>query len=318
VSRIFLSYRRDDSAGHTSRLYDWLSRRFGEDAVFMDIDAIEPGEDFVEVVQRSVGSADALIAVIGRSWLTAVDPRSGGRRLDDPNDVVRLEVKTALERNIRVIPMLVQGATMPAEIDLPEELAPLARRNALDLDDLHWKDGVDRLIATLTKVLGDGAPVTPQTADTAPAAPPDARDARDQQRAALRAIAPEGGGGRVFGIEKEIQSLPDYLAPDELVLDAARATKGRLLDGVLAATSRRVVWLAMVPLKPAFFELAYEQIVRVDASATNVLGRRLRLTTTAGDVDFHVNPPERGIEVAEHINNELARVREGAGRRSGR
>ncbi|HEX8071631.1 MAG TPA: toll/interleukin-1 receptor domain-containing protein [Pyrinomonadaceae bacterium] len=115
---IFISYRRDDTAGHAGRLYDGLSARFGDDLIFMDIDQLEPGEDFVQVIEEAVGSCEILIALIGRSWLTNYD--AAGRRLDNPNDFVRLEIATALARNIRVIPILVQGAQMPRPEDLPE------------------------------------------------------------------------------------------------------------------------------------------------------------------------------------------------------
>jgi hypothetical protein len=131
----------------------------------MDVDAIEPGEDFVDAIQTSVASADALVAVIGKSWLGAIDPETGRRRLDEPNDYVRLEIKSALDRRIRVIPVLVQGATMPSPVDLPDDLAPLTRRNALDLSDLHWKDGVDRLIQVLQKVMAEPS-VPEQAADS--------------------------------------------------------------------------------------------------------------------------------------------------------
>jgi hypothetical protein len=134
-----------------------LSAHFGEGGVFMDVVAIEPGEDFVEAIQRSVGSVHALLAVIGRSWLTSLEPRSGNRRLDDPLDYVRLEIKTALERKIRVIPVLVAGASMPAAAEVPEDLAALPQRNALELNDLHWKDGVERLMNTLERVLDEDA-----------------------------------------------------------------------------------------------------------------------------------------------------------------
>ena len=109
MPRIFISYRRDDSAAHAGRLYDRLEGHFGQENVFMDVDAIQPGLDFVEVVQEAVGSCDALIAVIGKEWQRVVDG-SGRRRLENPEDLVRLEIATALSRNIRVIPVLVQGA----------------------------------------------------------------------------------------------------------------------------------------------------------------------------------------------------------------
>jgi len=161
MSRIFISYRRDDSAGYAGRLYDRLSQRFGGDQIFMDIDTIEPGLDFVEVIEKAVGSCDVLIALIGRQWLTIADA-TGRRRLDNPEDFVRLEIATALDRNIRVIPVLVRGATMPRSTDLPDVLKKLSRRNALEISDTRFHYDVDRLIETLEKVLGVSEPLPPR------------------------------------------------------------------------------------------------------------------------------------------------------------
>ncbi len=121
MPKIFISYRRDDSGGRAGRLYDRLIDPFGQGQVFMDVDAIHPGLDFVDVVREAVGSCDALIAIIGREWLGASDG-SGRKRLENPEDLVRLEIATALERDIHVIPVLVQGARMPVPPDLPEVL----------------------------------------------------------------------------------------------------------------------------------------------------------------------------------------------------
>jgi Sulfatase-modifying factor enzyme 1/TIR domain len=151
VARIFLSYRRDDSGGYAGRLYDRLSQHFGRAHLFMDVDTIPPGLDFVEAIQDAVGSCDVLLAVIGRQWLTSTDRRRR-RRLDNPEDFVRLEITTALERRIRVIPVLVGGASMPESTDLPDVLQPLARRQALVVSD-HFHPDVDRLITALETVL---------------------------------------------------------------------------------------------------------------------------------------------------------------------
>ena len=134
MARIFISYRRDDSAGHAGRVYDRLSDHFGPDQVFMDVDTIAPGRDFVDAVQKAVGGCDGLVAIIGREWL-AISDAAGVRRLEDPEDLVRLEIATALERGIRVIPVLVQGTQMPSNADLPEGLKELARRNAQEAEE---------------------------------------------------------------------------------------------------------------------------------------------------------------------------------------
>ena len=128
--RVFISYRRQESSGLAGRLYDRLAARFGDDQVFMDVDTIALGVDFAEVITQAVSTCEVLLAVIGPRWLTATD-EDGRRRLDDPDDLVRLEIAAALERDIRVIPILVEGAVMPRRQQLPEALAGLARRNAL-------------------------------------------------------------------------------------------------------------------------------------------------------------------------------------------
>jgi hypothetical protein len=153
VAKIFISYRRDDSGGWAGRLYDRISQHLGRDNVFMDIDTIEPGLDFVEVIEQAVGSCDALIALIGKQWLTITDD-AGRRRLDNPEDFVRLEIAAALARNIRVIPALVQAARMPRSADLPDVLKLLARRNAIEISDRRFHYDVDQLIEVLGKVLG--------------------------------------------------------------------------------------------------------------------------------------------------------------------
>jgi TIR domain len=156
--KIFVNYRREDTAGHAGRLYDALAERFGDDHVFMDVDAIDPGEDFTQVVHESVGSCDVLLALIGPRWMTAAD-REGRRRLDNASDWVRVEIQTALDRaDTRVIPTLVQGAEMPRSNDLPEGLKKLSHRNAVRLSDTGWRHDVERLIRSLEEIAGTTAP----------------------------------------------------------------------------------------------------------------------------------------------------------------
>ena len=159
MARIFLSYRREDSSGHAGRLYDRLSQRFGDDNLFMDVDNISPGLNFVEVIQNAVGACEVLLAVIGRQWLTSTDSQ-GQRRLDNPKDYVRLEIVTALERKIHVIPFLVDGVSMPRATELPDVLQPLAHCQALKVGDRFHPD-VDRLIKELEKILGMESELSP-------------------------------------------------------------------------------------------------------------------------------------------------------------
>jgi hypothetical protein len=153
-SRIFICYRREDSSGHAGRLRDRLAEAFGESQVFLDIEHVGIGEDFIDRITRVVGSSWAVLVVIGQRWLSTTDAR-GRRRLDDESDYVRLEIATALRNPARatVIPVLVQGARMPAEEELPDDLRPLARRNALVAPDERWRPEVDRLIERLEAVI---------------------------------------------------------------------------------------------------------------------------------------------------------------------
>src|SRR2546426_6425290 len=149
-ARVFVSYRRDDTAGDAGRLADALREHFGEDAVFMDIVTIAPGGDFAEVIRKAINACDVLIAVIGKAWLTAAD-EAGHRRLADPHDFVRLEIQAGLERNIRLLPTLVQGATMPGADQLPVALAALASRSAFEISYNRWQYDVERLIESNEK-----------------------------------------------------------------------------------------------------------------------------------------------------------------------
>jgi hypothetical protein len=149
---IFVSYRRQESSHLAGRLHDYLAYRFGDDQVFIDVDRIEPGVDFAEEIFRAVAACKVLLAIIGPTWLTATDERDR-RRLDDPDDIVRLEIEAALARNVRVIPILMETAVMPSPRDLPESLAGLARRNALPVRYESFRSDVGRLVTAIERVL---------------------------------------------------------------------------------------------------------------------------------------------------------------------
>jgi hypothetical protein len=126
---IFISYRRSDSIAETGRIYDRLVTDFGRERVFKDVDSIPFGIDFADYLDQAVSQCQVLLVIIGKTWLNVTEP-DGTRRIDDPNDFVRIEIESALRRGIPVIPVLLEGATMPRSDQLPEALAPLARRNA--------------------------------------------------------------------------------------------------------------------------------------------------------------------------------------------
>ena len=152
--RIFISYRREDAAGHAGRLYDALVAHFGENQVFMDIDTIRPGSDFSEALNTALDECDVLLALIGRTWLTRTD-QNARRRLDNPHDFVRREVEAALRRHIVIIPLLVQGADMPILEQLPHSLGRLATRQAVELSDRRWRSDIHALIDELDRLQRD-------------------------------------------------------------------------------------------------------------------------------------------------------------------
>ncbi len=149
MSDIFISYRRDDSAGHAGRLFDGLVERFGEGHVFMDVSDLQPGQDYVAELDRALARADCVLALIGPRWLTATNA-AGQRRIDDAEDFVRREIGAGLAREAVVIPVLVHGAAMPAAAEMPAALAPLARRQAIVLTDQRWERDVDELVQRLS------------------------------------------------------------------------------------------------------------------------------------------------------------------------
>ena len=148
MMRIFLSYRRDDAAAWAGRLHDSLAARFGEQNIFQDVAAIRPGEDFTAAIDRALDHSDVALAVIGPRWLTVTDT-DGTPRLEQHDDYVRSELLAALAHELLVIPVLVGGATMPDAAQLPAELQPLARHQAIALRDAAWHQDVDGLIRAL-------------------------------------------------------------------------------------------------------------------------------------------------------------------------
>jgi formylglycine-generating enzyme required for sulfatase activity len=178
MSKVFISYRRDDSADVTGRIYDRLTAHFGTKNVFKDVDSIPLGIDFRQHLTRAVSGCQVLLAVIGRSWLQAGNA-AGQRRLDDPRDFVRLEIEVALQREIPVVPILVQGASMPAAEELPPSLRALAYRNGIAVRaDPDFHRDMDRLIGQMER-FSRSAPPPPSVL---PAEPPKPRDQPSKPR----------------------------------------------------------------------------------------------------------------------------------------
>ena len=163
MARIFINYRRGDTTTNASRLCEWLGERYGEEQVFMDVDAIEPGLDWARAIESAVGSADLVLAMIGNDWLPELK-----RRSDDQDDFMRYELETALSReDIRVIPVLVEGAKMPPPAELPESLSSLTRRQAFEIRDERFRFDKEELFRRVDRVLESKGVVVPRAEPTA-------------------------------------------------------------------------------------------------------------------------------------------------------
>jgi TIR domain-containing protein len=188
-ARVFISYRREETSYAAGWLFDRLEKSFGEGQVFKDVDSIQPGDDFSEVIAGAVGACDALLALIGDEWLTITDA-AGRPRLNDPHDFVRLEIESALERGISVIPVVVEGARMPTADELPGNLAPLAGRQAVELSPSRFEFDFGRLLRALERRLGEAG--LPQAGPAVPADAPGGAATGPDRAAAPSARAADG------------------------------------------------------------------------------------------------------------------------------
>ena len=187
VARIFISYRREDSDFLVSRLVDELRKHFPTEQVFQDIGSIDPGADFVEALEKGLSTAAVMLAVIGQHWLSTTD-KQGRRRMDMPGDFVRQEIAESLRRpGVRVFPLLVNGAEMPDEEELPEPLKALHRRQAFALTERHWHQDVAQLVQTLKRAPG----VSGDRKADEDFTPPEAEQAAQRREAEERAAKEE-------------------------------------------------------------------------------------------------------------------------------
>ena len=216
--RIFMSYRREDTAFPAGWLYDRLVSHFGRDQVFKDIDSIELGDDFIEVITTAVGSCDVLLALIGGQWLT-ITGQDGRRRLDSPDDFVRLEIEAALARDVRVIPILVDVTRMPRADELPPSLAKLVRRQALELSPNRFDTDTRRLLRMLDRTVAEAQEQARQEAEEAAARQRQEVD-RLQERVRERAAAQDWQA--VLAASGELAALDPAAADPDGLASAAR------------------------------------------------------------------------------------------------
>jgi hypothetical protein len=177
TAKVFISYRREDSAAYAGRIQDRLDRELGRDLLFIDVDGIPLGINFVKVLREEVAQCGVLLAVIGPNWLDVRD-EDGTRRLDNPTDFVRIKIAAALQREIRVIPILLDGTRVPKADQLPEDLKVLALRNGLNVHHSSFHSDLDKLVRELKQQVGvpGQAASTPISASAPPRAENDPSD----------------------------------------------------------------------------------------------------------------------------------------------
>ena len=219
---IFLNYRRNDSEGEAGRLFDELTLHFSSESVFMDVAGIEPGRDFRKAIDERLATCSVLLAIIGHEWLESKN-MLGQRRLDDANDLVRIELASALRRDIPVVPVLVRGAKMPQPEQLPEELRELAYRNAVELTHARWKSDVHVLIRALRPYLdtpgrhGAGAETGSSKTFVAGASP--RHDSVTQRIETQKIVTPTIGAQTIERVSRELAA---YVGPiSEMVVKRA-------------------------------------------------------------------------------------------------
>ncbi len=242
--QVFISYRREETAGHAGRLYDAMSARFGEPHVFVDVD-LDPGVDFVQRIKEAIGACHVLLVVMGPRW-AALSDTDGRPRIADPEDFVRLEVETALRRaDLTVIPVLVAGAQMPDPDDLPENLRPLARRNALELSDMRWRYDVGRLNATLDELLAGTTAAHAIPEAGAPGPQPDAPQAAPHRPTVAQSAARLPSTARLFIDGMLIAGLAALVA--RWIADPIDPTEATTEAGEIAAAvlRRTVTWAVL-------------------------------------------------------------------------
>ena len=301
---IFISYRRADGSWPARWLGDRLAQQFGAGVVFQDVDSIEPGDDFAAAIEEAVGACAVLLAVIGPRWLTAES--DSGRRLDDPADWVRLEIEAAFNRGVRIIPVLVDGAKMPAASELPSTLRGLAHRQAVALNPASLD--TRRLVSVLeTAIASEGKP----TGEEVTRPPEPTRSARSQTSRLLVSAVHDAStltdGARVNALSAIIRAAT-VAAPERVGWLAAEAETAARSIAIEQDRPRALAWIA-----DAMWAADPERAGRLAAEAETVarsiedpFSRGVALAEVARAVASA--DPEHAETVARSIENELGRV----------
>ena len=283
---IFISYRRQETKDFAGRLYDRLADRFGEGHVFMDVDTIASGADFAREIDRAVRACTVLLAIIGPNWLTVTD-RQGRRRLDDPDDFVRLEIEAALARGVRVIPVLAEGTVMPGMEDLPESLAGLAHRNAVFIRHESFRSDAGRLVMAIEPVLAAARTAT--------------------VRAAQLLLDAEDVAYSVKGKSSKAQALSGVAAalapidPERAIRLSASAE--RIARSIIR---KRVKARALIGVAAALAATHPDRAERIARSITNEHAKAQALSDVAAALA--ATHPDRAERIARSITNEHAKA----------
>ena len=250
MSKIFVSYRREDSADMTGRLCDRLAERFGAQTIFKDVDSIPIGSDFRAVLREAVENSNVILVIIGKQWLHLTDA-SGQRRLDDPRDFVRIEVEVALARKVPVVPVLVQQAAMPIENDLPSSMSEFVYRHGLDIrSDPHFNADVRQLIDQLAPLMEPPAEIPSSAAEPIAGSLP-----------STAMVVPENSSTRIVdsggrGQYKTIAAAVEAATPGERIL----IRRGRYHENVKVAKQLEILGeskeTTIVEGKTGFFDQA--------------------------------------------------------------
>jgi len=239
LGSIFVNYRRHDSEGEAGRLFDELEKHFGEDAIFMDVSGIEPGQDFRKAIDQRVAACSVLLAVIGQHWLDARD-ESGARRLDDPGDFVRIELASALREKTAVVPVLVRGSRMPRADELPEDLKELAYRNAVELTHARWKSDIQLLIRALRPYMGELVPEQPAPEAKVQPGQPERASARQTAARGAEAASIENSIDAQT-VDRVSRELAAFLGPIANVIVRRAMQQSTSLDDLCTTVAREIV-----------------------------------------------------------------------------
>lgn len=311
MKKVFISYRRDDTQAIAGRLYDGLEARLGDGAVFLDIDSIPLGTDFREHVQATLDRCGVLLVLIGSKWLEAM--RDGRRRLDDPGDLVRVEIETALERRVAVVPVLIDQTRMPAAGQLPGSISALAYRNAVRLDSgIDFRNHLARLVAGIvphleSAVRSDSADaaapvhVTPAAGAASAASPaaPAPVAAQETPHVDMKGALTTGSA---------VRSAPQEFADSGL---AARIAL-RMRQAIASWNPWATGMLAALILLAAYAALSFRLGAAVDHVETNLQG--LALAAPAASSAAAAKVPDLASALAAEVSAGLLTVIDEPGR----